>query len=198
MRTLIRRATIVGTAVSLGMTLGTGAAQAGASPSWRVSYRSHSAIGDPLFSVTAPSRKDAWAVGLTSYRNGKTRPLILHWNGSAWSTATIPGTARFNPDLVASSSPDNVWITGETGVFSKEALVFDGNRWITVSLPVSFGGPVAVLSISDVWGEGQGQCSSTACTTTVWHWDGTGWASRQIPGLVRTLPGRAATPGFSP
>lgn len=102
MGSLIRRATVVAAAVSLGMTLGTGAAQAGSGPVWRVSYRSHSAVTDPLFSVTAPSRKDAWAVGLTSYRHGKTRPLILHWNGSAWSTVTIPGTATFKPDLVAS------------------------------------------------------------------------------------------------
>jgi len=171
------------------MTLGTGAAQAGSGPVWRVSYRSHSAVADPLFSVTAPSRKDAWAVGLTSYRHGKTRPLILHWNGSAWSAVTIPGTAAFKPDLVASSSPDNVWIIGETSVFKKEALVFDGNRWITIALPVDLGAPVAVLSLSDVWAEGQGQCSGTACTTTVWHWDGAGWTSHQIPGLVQDIAG---------
>jgi hypothetical protein len=155
-----------------------------------VSYRSHSVVADPLESVTAPARNDAWAVGLASLRNGSTRPVILHWNGSAWGTVTIPGTAGFRPDLVASSSPDNVWITGETGVIQQEVLVWNGHKWTTMSLPQGFGGPVTVLSSSDAWGDGEGQCSSTgSCSTTVWHWNGAVWTPDQIPGLVEDISG---------
>lgn len=60
----------------LGLSLGPGVAQAAGSTGWRVAYRSHSARPDPLQSVTAPSKNDAWAVGAAG-EAGADGPLVL-------------------------------------------------------------------------------------------------------------------------
>jgi hypothetical protein len=187
LRSLITRATIVVAAASTGLIMTGGAAQAASSPHWQVSYRSHSAVTDGLASVTAPGKRDAWAVGVTSYRNGTTRPLVLHWNGSAWRTQAMP--ASFRPAFAESSSPHDVWILGQVGAIGQEALVWDGSTWTTVPLPQSSSGPFTVLSRSDVWADGEGSCTPTACTTTVWHWNGAAWTSVQVPGLVQDIAG---------
>ena len=186
-RSLLTRATIVAATASTALIIAGGAAQAASSPHWQVSYRTHSAVPDRLSSVTAPGKRDAWAVGVTSYRNGTTRPLVLHWNGSAWRTQVMP--ADFRPAFAESSSPDDVWIFGQTGSIGQEALVWDGSTWTAVPMPQSSGGPFTVVSRSDVWADGEGSCTSTGCATTVWHWNGAEWTSAQIPGLVQDIAG---------
>jgi hypothetical protein len=195
-RSLLTRATIVAATASMALIIAGGAAQAASSPHWQVSYRTHSAVPDGLSSVTAPGKRDAWAVGVTSYRNGTTRPLVLHWNGSAWRKQAMP--ASFRPAFAESSSPDDVWIFGQTGSIGQEALVWDGSTWTAVPMPQISGGPFAVVSRSDVWADGEGSCTSTGCTTTVWHWNGAEWTSAQVPGQVQDIAGQAALPGCSP
>ncbi len=41
------------------------------------------------YSSAAATSADAWAVGATY-----TFPLILHWNGTAWTRARLPATVR--------------------------------------------------------------------------------------------------------
>ena len=185
MRSLVTRATIVAATASLGLMIAGTAAQAASAPHWQVSYRSHSAVPDGLSSVTAPGKRDAWAVGITTRRNGTTRPLVLHWNGSAWRKQVMP--ASFRPQFAESSSPDDVWIFGQTG--SMEARVWDGSTWTAVPMPQISGAPFAVLGRSDVWADGETSCTPTACTSTVWHWDGAAWASVQVPGYVQDIAG---------
>jgi hypothetical protein len=106
-----------------------------------VSYRSHSATAGPLQSVTAPGKKDAWAVGSTG-SGASADPLVLHWNGSAWSRKAMP--AGFLPAAVMSSSTHNVWIFGAGG---GEALVYNGGSWHTTTVPDDLT-PGAVLGAS--------------------------------------------------
>jgi hypothetical protein len=186
-RNLVTRTTIVAATASVALIVTGGAAQAASSPHWQVSYRSVSAVPDGLSGVTAPGKRDAWAVGVTRYRNGTTRPLVLHWNGSAWRTQAMP--ASFRPAFAESSSPDDVWIFGQTGPIGQEALVWDGSTWTTVPLPQFSSGPFTVLSRSDVWADGEGSCTPTVRTTAVWHWNGAAWASVQVPGLVQDIAG---------
>jgi hypothetical protein len=186
-RNLATRATIVAATASIALIISGGAAQAASSPHWQVSYRTHSAVPDGLSSVTAPGKRDAWAVGVTTRRNGTTRPLVLHWNGSAWRTQVMP--ASFRPAFAESSSADDVWIFGQTGPIGEEAMVWDGSTWTAVPMPQISGGPFAVLSRSDVWADGEGSCTPTACTTTVWHWNGAEWTSAQVPGFVQDIAG---------
>jgi hypothetical protein len=68
-----------------------------------------------LAGLAATSAGNAWAAG--SAYNGLTyRPLILHWNGSAWATEASPnpGTGS-NLSGVAASSAANAWAVGQFG-----------------------------------------------------------------------------------
>jgi hypothetical protein len=181
-RNLIARAAIVAVAASLGLMIAGSAADAASSPQWQVSYRNHSATGAQLWSVTAPSRTDAWAVGIAH----STSPYVLHWNGSSWHKQAMP--AGFLPSVVLSSSPDDVWIFGSP---SQDAMVWNGSLWRATALPSGFT-PGAVLSSSDVWGTAGGACTpvnDAICTTTVWHWNGSAWSSSEVKGLYQGFTG---------
>ena len=43
--------------------------------------------GNHLADVSATGRTGVWAVGADSRTQGSSRPLILHWNGSRWTTS---------------------------------------------------------------------------------------------------------------
>jgi hypothetical protein len=115
-----------------------------------------------LFGVEAVSPNDVWAVGHTYLGGAHWIPLILHWDGSNWSRATIPvfpngGQLR---DVVA-LSPTNVYAVGLDGEgFNASSLVlrWNGSTWsreVTPSPPVGaklFG--AASISPSTVWGVG--------------------------------------------
>jgi hypothetical protein len=179
------RATIVAATASLGLVIAGTAAQAAATPHWQVSYRSHSATGAPLESVTAPGKNDAWAVGITGTGAGA-RPLVLHWNGSAWSKQAMP--AGFLPAVVMSSSTHNVWIFESSG---GAAMVYDGNSWHTTTVPEDLT-PGVVLGASNVWGTTGSTCTGgndATCTTTVWHWNGATWTSSEVNGLYQGFAG---------
>jgi hypothetical protein len=184
-RNLLTRATIVAAMASLGLIIAGTAAQAASAPHWQVSYRSHSATAAPLQSVSAPGKNDAWAVGVTG-SGASAGSILLHWNGSAWSRQAMP--AGFLPSAVMSSSTHNVWVFEQSG---DEARVFNGSSWHTTTVPEDLG-PGAVLSASDVWGTTGSTCTGgndATCTTTVWHWNGTAWASRQVNGLFQSFAG---------
>jgi hypothetical protein len=184
-RHLLARATIVVATASLGLLITGTAAQAAASPHWQVSYRSHSATAAPLQSVTAPGRNDAWAVGISGSGAGA-RPLVLHWNGSAWSRTAMP--AGFRPAVVMSSSTHNVWVFAASG---DEAMVFNGSSWHATTVPEDLS-PGTVLSASNVWGATGSSCTGgndATCTTTVWHWNGTAWTSSAVNGLYQGFAG---------
>jgi hypothetical protein len=187
------RAGLTAAAAGLALALSAGPVQAAGSSGWQVAYRSSSATADPLSSVTAPSAGDAWAVGV-SVSGSTAQPVILHWDGSSWSPVTVPGTSGFRPGLVESSSADDVWVFGY-GSSGPQALVWNGSTWSTVALPASFGGgPAAVVNSTDVWAAASSSCSAGTCTTAVWHWDGTSWASSQVNGFLQgiTSAGSAA------
>jgi hypothetical protein len=187
MRGLTRRITSVTAAAGVGLALALSATAAQAASSgnyWKVSYRSYSNTGDPVSSVTAPAADDAWAVGNTTLADGQNQALILHWNGSAWSKVTVAGASGFSPVVAESSSASNVWIFGFDSS-AATALVYDGTSWQSMTVPATSLG--VVLSSSDVWGSAGSTCTGTTCTTTLWHWNGTAWASFDVSGEFQDI-----------
>ena len=88
-----------------------------------------------LDGVSARSRTDAWAVGL-SWANGvRTNSLILHWNGTAWSKAKSPSPGDTNPLFgVSARSGTDAWAAGtyyNDDRFSDETLIlhWNGTAW---------------------------------------------------------------------
>lgn len=52
---------------------------------WRRVSIPEPGAGGQLIAVDATSSRNAWAVGCTrTFGNAKARPLVLHWNGTAW------------------------------------------------------------------------------------------------------------------
>lgn len=157
---------------------------------WRVAYRTQSATAGPLSSVTAAARNDAWAVG-TSGTGRSAMPLILHWHGASWRPVSIPGTAAFTPQLVTSTSPDDVWVLGAAGKQSL-AWTYNGTTWKKNVLPAPFGGGVfGAVSGHDAWGSAIIACitvgpgpTTTTCTSNLWHWNGARWSSHGLDGFL--------------
>jgi hypothetical protein len=92
--------------------------------------------GSPfLYSVSATSSTDAWAVGY--YTKGSAfKTLILHWNGSTWSRVASPNPGPAGGNLlygVSATSPTNAWATGSTCTFCAVSQVlilhWNGTSW---------------------------------------------------------------------
>jgi hypothetical protein len=96
-----------------------------------------------LNAVTAVSPTDAWVTGdyCAPKCGGHVRTLILHWNGTAWTTVSSPDPGNINGlTAVAATASGNAWSAGFTCVTSvcgvnTNALIlhWDGAAWTTSS-----------------------------------------------------------------
>ena len=127
-----------------------------------------------LLAIDGVSPDDLWAVGHT--RNGDysvSAPLILHWDGSAWSVVPSPTANDGTLEGVVALASDDVWAVGS--MFSTAllwhvpfALHWDGRSWSSVAVPSPtpqggrlFG--VAALSPAKVYAVGQAPASRRWC-----------------------------------
>lgn len=155
-----------------------------------------------LFSITAISAGDIWAVGSVS--GG---PLALHWNGSAWSVVPVgvgSGLSTESFAAVTGSSANDVWAVGKgQGIFSNQKFAtirhWDGSRWTeklcraasASNPPLGFegGGPdayftgVSAAASNDVWAVGV-----RGSGPMILHWDGQAWTEVTHP---RAFPNAA-------
>jgi hypothetical protein len=72
-----------------------------------------------LLGLTANSANDIWAFGsyFTADGSGHQMTLLLHWDGTSWTTASSPNPTQggLSCDLLwagVAPSPGNVWIVG--------------------------------------------------------------------------------------
>jgi hypothetical protein len=83
--------------------------------------------------------KDVWAVtGKYDTVSSRTVGVALHYDGSAWSTMNITGSALLI--AVSGTAANNVWAVGRDGASAH----WDGNTWTSVAT-------AAALSLSGVW-----------------------------------------------
>jgi hypothetical protein len=70
---------------------------------------------DMLYSVTAVSDFDVWAVGTYGDSAGYFHPLIEHWNGSGWTAQPIAGLSPGADGILSevTSAGGQVWATGQ-------------------------------------------------------------------------------------
>jgi hypothetical protein len=97
-----------------------------------------------LTGVWATSSADAWIVGQW---NGPPpdyapHPLVLHWNGTGWSSITSPASSTLVPNLwgVAARSSADAWMVGDStssssSMYSTLIEHWNGTSWTTVSSP---------------------------------------------------------------
>ncbi len=127
-----------------------------------------------LEDVAATSAADAWAVGFTGRG-----PLVLHWDGTAWTRTQLPATVErrvMAVDAVAATSLASAWavIRFRTGNFPR-LMHWNGSQWGVVVMPdfgVRYGlYSVAATSARNVWAVGSG---------VILHWNGRRWTCASI------------------
>jgi len=121
---------------------------------------------------TGPS--DVWAVGAIVIRGfvGKgtsATPIILHWDGKAWTQTMTGSKGQGSFRSVHAHAPDDAWAVGGT-----LAARWNGERWLSSTLPDS----VFVNSVSS---RAKDDAFAVGLAGTVVHWDGVAWSKLSSP-----------------
>lgn len=153
----------------------------------------YSGADNLLYSVSAVSANDVWAVGYftnptASYPQGT---LTEHWDGSLWTIESSPNPPDFNSSLhgVSVIGPADVWTVGVSSITTGTTTTsqtltehWDGASWRVIPSPgsgssvdrlYSLSG-VAAVSANDVWAVGD---------EFIEHWDGSTWTIVPQPTL---------------
>jgi hypothetical protein len=143
-------------------------------PAWHLVYKTPNAdAGIGLFSVTAPAKDDAWAVGTIGSKHAT--GYIVRWNGHHWRRVALPASG-FQPWFVDSSAPDDVWVFGQDGKGEDTAYYRSAAGWQVVPQPpltptdqYPTGG--LVVNAADVW----------LPAYPALHWNGQHWQAVTLP-----------------
>lgn len=159
-----------------------------------------SSLHNWIYDAAAVAPDDVWAVGSwLNQSNGNALQLGMHWDGTEWSLATMPGIGQLN--AVSAVGPNDVWAVG-SGLdgtdYKITAAHWNGTAWSEVALPdpgtaESFGFSVKALSASDVWVVGRkGEYPNYA--SMILHWNGAAWSEVTHPdvGVLWSVDGVAA------
>ena len=142
-----------------------------------------------LNGVSAAGTRNAGAVGFYRNQAAGALPLILHWNGTAWTQVTAPASGMPQTELngVSTVSGRDAWAAGfagkpAAGQFGTLLLHWNGTAWSQVSSPSP--GPasnvlngVSADSATDAWAVGY-YISKSVRYALILHWNGTAWSAR--------------------
>jgi len=146
--------------------------------------------GTSLYSINMLSSTDGWAVGCTDPTGSCQTPIIVRWNGLAWSAVTTPSGIYGLADIFM-LSPTNGWAVGYAPTAGGQVTIihWDGSQWTSVPGPtvgatadttVSHLNSVHMVSSTDGWAVGFD--TTTPGKSLIVHWDGLTW------NVVATLP----------
>jgi hypothetical protein len=166
-------------------------------PAWEIVASPNAGnSGSSLLAVSALSGADAWAAG--NYNNVttepviETKPLYLHWDGSAWTRFLDNSSSGSHTILdIVETAPADAWAVGRaesSGPQIPFAERWDGSAWSEVTLPTKGILPIlsgiAASSPDDVWAVGFYQNESlTRNQTLIEHWDGVAWSIVPSPNI---------------
>ncbi|MBV9055224.1 MAG: hypothetical protein JO351_01135 [Candidatus Eremiobacteraeota bacterium] len=163
-----------------------------------------------LYSITAYSTKDIWAMGsLGATSSPNPPPYSVHFDGRKWKAVPIPNPGKYGSavDGVAMSGPDDVWTTGGTYTSSSyNSFVtltehWNGKKWSVVKSPNAnsndnvFNAAVAVAP-KDAWAIGD-YYTGTSFDTLTEHWNGKKWSIVPSPNVANVSNGLYAATGLS-
>jgi len=140
-----------------------------------------------LYSIDMLSSTDGWAVGCATPPTCAT-PVIVRWNGIAWSQVTAPSVAGLYDVFML--SPTDGWAVGNATGTQATIIHWDGIQWRSVPGPAvaadGFLDSVHMVSPTDGWAVGWYGTASfpdgSATRSLIVHWDGLTW------NVVSTLP----------
>jgi hypothetical protein len=129
--------------------------------------------------LSGSSPSDIWAVGVaqtSGYHNRRFASVIAHYNGSTWSTSSVPDQSGLVD--VKAISPTDAWAVAGDG----NTLNWNGSTWSVVA-QVPYGKVIAALSPTDVY---------VAGVVSIAHFNGSTWTTQPMPSAVLALYGGAA------
>jgi hypothetical protein len=181
-----------------------------------VSSPNANSTGNVLFSVSATSPSDIWAVGDQVAPGVEVRTMALHFDGNTWSVVSTPnpvGGSELDQNVLTSVvavAPDDVTAVGFTLANFTELTMaqhWDGNSWTKVSMPNKSSDQgafntlrgVTAVSATDLYAVGYYADSATAGEqlTLIVHFDGSQWTIIKSPikGAAQQLNGVFALAG---
>lgn len=146
--------------------------------------------GDDLMGVAAISATNAWAVGFfENNAMSALQPLILHWNGTAWSLfPNIPNIGMIVEAITARSATD-IWAVGsDAGETTNIALHFNGTQW-SITPSANFPSSQQIISgvaapaANDAWIVGSFAPPTVGAflQPLALHWNGKTWSMVATP-----------------
>lgn len=151
--------------------------------------------GQWFHQIKAISANDVWAIGHRYAQNIPLvpvgAPLVFHWNGSQWSSLTIPipGTPSIAVDIDGLDA-NHVWLIGyhnpSPGVGTPFFRLWNGSAWSSLPAPPIVG-QLKVFAADDIYVAADG----------VWHFDGVAWTQVQAFATVSN-PSFHAIDGLGP
>jgi hypothetical protein len=154
-----------------------------------------------LYGAAATGPDDVWAVGVSDMQWSRKdyyaarRPLIEHWNGSAWTVmpGPLPGTTQNVLISAAAVSPTDAWAVGwyrDDGPRIPWVIHYDGSTWTQEDVPLP-GGTARLWSVSangpdDVWAVGDRELLHHRYQPFAEHYDGQGWTLVTMPSKQQT------------
>jgi hypothetical protein len=183
----------IGAGAAVGTALVLGASSALAASGWAIVPVPPAGHNASLLGVSSTSDTDAWAVGSENGAPGTgvgAKPLIDHWNGTAWSQVATPPTPGNTASLagVSASSPADAWAIGRSQAnrsnFASLAMHWNGAAWaVSPSAAAALSGQIGIgvadINPADAYAIG-GHLGS-AHTGQLAHWNGTSWANVTVP-----------------
>jgi hypothetical protein len=152
-----------------------GALEAGPCRAWRV-VPAPPLLGSSLDSVAGTSPREVWAVG--SYF-GPEPPVIIHWDGTAW-TQFPQQRDDYILNGVDALSPNDAWAVGYYAGIRPLALHWDGTSWEQTPNPVPgsyhYVQDVEAIALDDVWAVGH-YVGPQGLQGLALHWDGASWSA---------------------
>jgi hypothetical protein len=139
-----------------------------------------------LTAVTAVSADDAWAVGFLISPPSchcQDKPLIMHWNGRAWSRqVSVPVVwGELNGVAVSGSS---VWAVGSSNLNVPLILHRTGSHWYVVPSQVGEEGALVGVTIAGAktaWASGYVYLSNGGQDVLLMRWNGSVWKTVANP-----------------
>jgi hypothetical protein len=156
-----------------------------------------------LEAVKEFSPSDVWAVGDTSSSIAFKGTLAMHYNGTAWTTASTPspGTKTNTLTSIDGTAANDVWAVGYTlnlpyGNRIRQSVIlhWNGTAWTQVASPnngSTYLYDVAAVSPTDAWAVGNGSNGGAF----VVRWNGTAWNAAPAPplGSLSSVTARSST-----
>ncbi len=182
------------TKIGAGMAIGA-ALVLGASPAlaagWAIVSVPPTGQNANLQSVSAPSDSNAWAVGNSNGAPNTglgSHALVDHWNGSAWSQASLPSlSGSVNLQAVSSSGANDAWAVGyqrpQRYTYDPLALHWNGTAWATAGIGTALPGDTylvgtADISATDAYAIGD---NTPLASGELAQWNGTAWSAVAYP-----------------